>query len=261
MYCHGFPASRLEAGLTGTVARELRLRVVAPDRPGYGASDHQTNRGLTDWPRHIAALADALMLDRFSVLGVSGGGPYALACAALLVKRVIRTTVVCGLGPMDEPRYYRQLRAPARAAFALSRHFPNLAESSFNTILAPFMRRRPEQILTWLTRTAAAVDREILRIPEVRNTLVAALREAFAQGGRGAYSDLALYSRPWNFDLHSITAPVHLWHGGQDRTVPLAVGEHVAASLVHCRKEFLPSEGHYSLPIRHMRSILMGLLG
>ncbi len=104
-YFHGFPSSRLDWQLfcdDDTLA-ELNIRVIAPDRPGYGLSDYQPDRRLIDWPNDVIELANTLQIDRFAVLGISGGGPYAIACANGISERLIRVGIVCGMGPADAP--------------------------------------------------------------------------------------------------------------------------------------------------------------
>ncbi len=101
-FCHGWPASRLQAGLLHNEGLELGARIIAPDRPGIGFSPIQKGRRLRDWPALIGGLADTLELDRFRILGVSGGGPYALATAWGLPERTIAASVVCGAPPLAD---------------------------------------------------------------------------------------------------------------------------------------------------------------
>ena len=98
-YCHGWPGSRLQARTIDEHGRRRGLRVIAPDRPGIGLSDARPGRGFSDWPADIAGLADSLRIDRFLLLGISGGGPYALAAAALLPDRIDAVAVVSGAPP------------------------------------------------------------------------------------------------------------------------------------------------------------------
>src|SRR5438046_6812360 len=100
LYFHGWPGSRIEAQLAAPAARRYNARLIAVDRPGFGMSDFKAHRTLLDWPADVAELADTLGLDRFAVAGVSGGGPYALACARRIPDRLTSVIVVCGLGPM-----------------------------------------------------------------------------------------------------------------------------------------------------------------
>ena len=104
-YFHGFPSSRLDWRLfhdDDTLA-ELNVRVIAPDRPGYGLSDHKRGRTISGWPEDVVELAGALGIDAFSVLGVSGGGPYAASCAFSIPDRLSKSGIVCGMGPADSP--------------------------------------------------------------------------------------------------------------------------------------------------------------
>jgi len=104
-YFHGTPSSRLEWQLFGSdaLAKALRLRLIVPDRPGMGLSSFAAGRRISDWPADVASLADHLGMQRFAVLGYSGGGPYAVACALALPERLTRVGVVSGAGPFDQP--------------------------------------------------------------------------------------------------------------------------------------------------------------
>ena len=99
-YFHGWPGSRLEAGFFEVAGTQM----IGVDRPGYGMSDPQPNRKLADWPRDIEQLADHLRLDKFAVIGMSGGGPYAAACAYFLKDRLTKVAIIAGLGPPEAPR-------------------------------------------------------------------------------------------------------------------------------------------------------------
>ncbi len=125
-YFHGFPASRLEGKLIEAAALRNGIRVIASDRPGYGISDFQPRRRLLDWPCDVKALADRLSIDRFMILGVSGGGPYALACAHAMAPRLRAVGVVCGLGPVFEPWARSSLPWPTRLGFGLARRSKRL---------------------------------------------------------------------------------------------------------------------------------------
>ena len=104
MFFHGTPGSRVMARFAGPKARELGLRLIAPDRPGFGLSDFQPQRRLLDWAKDVEELADALNLEQFSVVGVSGGGPYVAVCAWKLGERLISAGIVSGLAPEDRVR-------------------------------------------------------------------------------------------------------------------------------------------------------------
>jgi pimeloyl-ACP methyl ester carboxylesterase len=257
-YFHGFPASRLEAALTDAAAARLGIRVIAPDRPGLGRSDFQPGRAIADWPADVAGLADALGLGRFAVLGVSGGAPYALACAAKIPQRLDAVGVVGGLGPVAGKGGTAGMAGLNRAFLFLFRRAPRLGRVLFAP-LALAMRRWPAALFSLFTATVPAADRKALDRPGIRPLFHASMREAVRQGTRGAGRELWLYSRPWDFDLTTVQAEVRLWHGERDVTVPAAMGRRLAAALPRCRAVFLPGEGHFSLPLDHMEEILRAL--
>jgi pimeloyl-ACP methyl ester carboxylesterase len=255
VYCHGFPASRFEAELTAAAATETGLRIIAADRPGFGESEFQPGRTLLGWADDISELADALGMDRFAVLGVSGGGPYALACARRIPRRLTSIGIVGSLGPLAGTRLLTEMRWPARLFFGLSRRSPALLRLVLKNLL-PFLRRQPSVTLKLLTIAAPAADRVVLARTEAKRILAASMKEAFRGGVQGTITELDLYSRPWGFAPDEISERVHLWHGAVDATVPPSHGRFLAAALPHCRPSFVAGEGHFSLPLKHMEEIL-----
>jgi pimeloyl-ACP methyl ester carboxylesterase len=243
VYFHGHPGSRLEASLAHKAAAASSFRVVALDRPGYGLSDFQPGRAIIDWPSDVAQAADALGIDRFSVAGASGGGPYALACAWRLAGRVVQAAVISGVGPFQVPGSTAGMRWQNRAGFRLAARWPGLAR-----LLMRSMRRsissRPERTIEALARAMSPADAEIVRRPEVRALLIADIREAFRQGSDGAAHDMMLLGRPWGFSLREIEQDVYLWQGEADTLVPPAMGRYQAEQLPHCHATMLPGAGH-----------------
>jgi len=258
-YFHGFPASRLEAALTDVAAERLGIRIIAPDRPGIGLSDFQPGRTLGDWPADVAELAESLGLERFAVLGVSGGGPYALACAAEIPARLTAVGIVGGLGPLDQAGATLGMSLLSRFFLQLFRRAPAVGRILF-CLAAQFARHSPERLFALFTANAPAPDRKVLARPEVGSIFLASMGEAVRNGSRGGASELFLYTRPWGIDLVRIRATVDLWHGRLDATVPLPMGESLARAIPGCRSRFLPDEGHFSLPLNHMEEILRILL-
>lgn len=259
LLCHGFPASRLDGRLVHDAATRLRVRVIAPDRPGYGLSDFQPGRRISNWPRDVLELADALSLGRFPVLGVSGGGPYAIVCAGTIAERLTSFGIVCGLGQTDQGKHTAGMNSFARASFALARSAPPLSQL-LNRALAPVLRTSPRLMLQLLAFQLPPPDRDALSNPATFAMFADSYREAFRQGGRGAALDLTLYAQPWETAVESIRVRCHLWHGEQDTTVPVAMGKRLAAMLPDCRARFYADEGHFSLPVRRMDEILSALV-
>ena len=259
LYCHGFPASRLDARLGDEAAARLGVRLIAPDRPGYGLSDFQPGRRISDWPRDMIELADSLSLDRFAVLGISGGAPYAIACAAALPERITRVGIVCGLGRLDVPGNAARMNLFARFSFALARHAPGLSRL-FNCALAPALRNSPRWTLRLLASKLPPPDRKLLSDPRVFALFADAFQEGLRQGGRGVAHDLALYAGTWETALASIRVPCYLWHGEQDTTVPVAMGRWYEREVPGCRARYFADEGHFSLPVNRMDEMLGVLL-
>ncbi len=260
-YCHGFPASRLEAALLDAAARRTGVRVIAADRPGYGLSDFQPKRRIGDWPGDVVELADALGIDRFSIVGVSGGGPYALACARKIPQRLVAAGVVCGLGPVTEPWATRDMQWNRRLILRVARQAPWMLRPLYRVVLGPVLHRRPATLLSVISHTPVLQDRMVLERPDVRRTLLASILESVREGPGGILHELFLYTHDWDFRPEEIAMTVDLWHGDADPVVPAVHTRVLAERLPQPRSAILPGEGHFSLPINHMEHILSALAG
>ena len=256
LYFHGWPSSRLEARAMRGVIAEMGLRIIAPDRPGYGLSDFKPERAMVDWTEDVAALADHMDLRRFAVLGISGGGPYAAACAATLSERLTSVLLVCSMGPTDTPEATEGMVPLNRWLLAFARNTPWLAQRAagfcLRTLWGTGDQVIPEQIESCLPES----DQQTLSDPELRSLLTESSREGLRPGVDGAAWDGFLFSRPWDFDLQQIRMPVHLWHGEQDVVVPASMGHFLAKNIPGCVARFYPEDGHFSLPFSRMREIL-----
>jgi pimeloyl-ACP methyl ester carboxylesterase len=253
MVFHGFPNSRVFGALYDRAGRERGLRVIAPERPGIGVSDPLPNRTVADWPADVADLADALDLDSFPVLGVSGGGPYAAACAADL-PRVERAAIVCGLAPLES------VGLGDRLPFVLAEHVRPLATLS---LWADGRRARkdPEGYLAERAAEAAGVDAERWR-GELGHTLLESGREAVSRHGYGPLvTDLAVPARKWGVDLEAIDVPTFLWYGKRDHIVPLSMGFHYAERIPTAETHIYPNQGHLSAIDENEPAILDALAG
>jgi pimeloyl-ACP methyl ester carboxylesterase len=242
-YFHGHPGSRLEARFAHQAAADVGLRVIALDRPGYGLSDFQPARAITDWPADVAQAADLLQIGRFSVAGASGGGPYALACAWRLPSRVAQAAVISGVGPFQVPGITRGMRWQNRVGFKWGSRWPALARAVMRSMQRN-IASRPERTIEAIARAMSPVDAAVVRRPEVRDVLIADITEAFRQGIQGAALDVVLLGRSWGFSLREIQPEVHLWQGEADTLVPAAMGKYQAAQIPHCHATLLPGEGH-----------------
>lgn len=184
-YFHGHPGSRFEAEVAHEVAAGAGIRVLALDRPGYGRSDFEPNRTILSWSRDVEAVADQLRLERFAVLGASGGGPYALACGHALPERVRRIGLISSIAPYQATGVTRGMRWQNRVGFQAGARFPPLSRLIMWS-MGRQLRRDPERTLDALVSAMSPSDVEIARRPEIRRMLRADVTEAFRQCSRGA---------------------------------------------------------------------------
>jgi len=240
---HGLPGSRRQRHPDETIAASLGARMLHIDRPGFGRSDPQPARTLLDWAADVRRVCNTLALDQVRIVGVSAGGPYALACAATLGERVARTAVVSGVGPPGSvpPRTTSGI---IRAGFALA---PRARWSLRPVALAAaaLARRAPERYIKLVAARMNASDREILARPAVRAMFVEDLREAFAQSSGALVQDLAVIAAPWPFDPAQIRSPVALWHGDEDRMIPRAGAEALARAVAGAELHLIAGAGHF----------------
>ncbi len=256
---HGLPGSRLN--VPGLWPEDpVAVRVIAPDRPGAGASAFQPGRRLTDWAGDIRQLADSLGIDRFLVAGFSGGGPYALAVAHGLPDRVIAAASISGAGPIDTPGALAGMNRVNRLIFRLARSAPG-ALWPLAARHARLTKRDAEKVFDQAARdrNLPAADRAAMASPRMREFDTMAAPEAFRQGVRGFIHDARLYVQPWGFDPATIKPPVFIWHGDEDANVPVAMARRLAARIPGARLTVYRGEGHLIVP-EHWADILAALL-
>lgn len=256
-YFHGHPGSRADFSFIDPddAARHTGTRILALDRPGYGLSTPQPGRTLLDWPADILNVADHLGIHTFAVLGYSGGGPYAAACAATIPpQRLTRTAIVSGVGPDGSPGQSRS------AGWFLYSGAPKPLRVPVVRMSAYFASRIPNRLALASARAALPrPDREALDDPRIAQGLMDTWREAFRTGDAGALSDITIYTRDWGFRLDEIEASVGLWHGSDDRNVPVSVGTHVAGQIPRCRTTVVAGAGHVSIFHDNLDAILRWL--
>lgn len=187
---------------------------------------------------------------------MSGGGPYALACAWKIPDRITAVKLVGGLAPLDRPETLGAMSYHARLAFALARRSYRLLWLSYGAVVGATVRHSPGIAAAWFQLTGAPADRLTLGRAGVTERLLASMREGLRQGVRGALWDVMLYARPWGFPLERVEIPVELWHGSADRIVPPHHGQALTRSLAQSNLNLAEGEGHYSLPIDHGDAIL-----
>jgi len=241
---HGTPGSRFMFALTDSAARAQGLRVIAPERPGYGLSDAHHVDTLAETAGDLEALADGLGLDRFALIGVSGGGPHAVAAAALLKARILRLAPVGPVGPIAECGKQIRMSHLHRLIFTRMAPSPHAAGAFFSGLRA-LVDWAPGVAYRLLMQRVTASDHEVLHHPEVRANLQAAIKEGLRTGVEGPLQDLRLYCGHWNLPLAEIDVPAIMWQGSEDTIVPADAAYHLAGALPDCRLEAIEGAGHY----------------
>jgi pimeloyl-ACP methyl ester carboxylesterase len=255
LLCHGLADSRLAAQSLRQAARDLGLRVIAPDRPGIGGTERRRLRQLADWADDAAVVLDALRVDTAALLGISGGGPFAAACAARIPARVRSLMLVCPLGLADWPTV--GMAQGERFSLALATHAPAFGGWSMGR-LAALAQRSPDTFLRLAATNQPDVDIRALQQPGLRESFLTCYVEAFRHGSWGVAQDLRLLTRPWGFELGSISAPTTIHHGDADTTVPVQHARLYAQAIPGARLQIHPGEGHFSI-LSHPQDILAAL--
>ncbi len=246
-YFHGHPGARLEARFLADQAAQAGVRLIGIDRPGMGFSSYQPGRRLLDWPDDVSELADRLGIDRFAVVGFSGGGPYALACAHKLPHRLIACGVIAGPGHLNPFITFLSQWLPW-LLLPLSRRFFQDEKQAAESLLR-FAQKWVEP------------DRKCLLLPGIRELMAASLVEGLRQGAKGAALDGALLGRSWGFKLEDVKSlNLYLWHGELDDLAPITSAREVAGRLVQCKATYYPGEGHISLIVNHSKEIVASMI-
>jgi pimeloyl-ACP methyl ester carboxylesterase len=241
---HGTPGSRFMFRLVHEPARRLGMRVIAPERPGFGLSTFQRNRTLRDWASDIAEFSNHLGLNQFGVAGISGGGPYAAACAALLPSRVTAAALINPVGPLCPPEAPEMI---GMTRYVLFRVLPrvNLAMKGFFGLWRLLFLNAPERMYDFLRNGACDDDQRILHKPEIRRNFLDGVSEGLRPGTRGLMQEMRIFCGPWNLPFDAVKAPVLLWQGTHDRNVPLPASLHLARLIPGCELRSVEGAGHY----------------
>jgi len=251
---HGTPGSRLQVSFDEDPINAAKVRFVAVDRPGYGHSTFQPGRRLADWALDVSALADHLNIDKFSVIGISGGGPHAAVCARLLPDRVMGAGIVSGVGPLVETGAEAGMMGLNKGIVRLARRSQYLVYPPF-AISGYIFRRWPEMALRAAPRQLPACDVEVLNRPKVKSAFMEDYRRSSSTSAMAAAQDFHLFATDWGFRLEDIKPPVNVWHGDEDRNVPFSHGRLQADRIPGARMHECPGEGHL-LVVGHLGEIL-----
>lgn len=257
IYCHGFPSNRRELDLISQVLEQCKVdaRVVALNRPGYGPSTSQADQAILDWPRDVAEAADKLGIGRFAVLGVSGGGPFALACGHLLGDRVTRIGIVAGMAPVDATGMEEATAISGPSSFRVIRRL------QFGMAAVAFRKGQEGRFVDQSVASMGAADQQVIGRPEVRQWFTEVMREAFQQGGRAAAHEAGLLRGSWGFDPRQVSAETRYWYGAADETVPASAGRWLADRTPGSAYTLWPHHGHFTWMISDEAAEVVAAIG
>jgi len=229
---HGTPGSRLGPRPRSQLLHRLGIRLISFDRPGYGGSDRLPGRRVVDAAMDVAAIADFYGHDEFAVVGRSGGGPHALACAAFLANRVSRAAVLVSLAPREADGLDwfggmtdSNVDAYAGPAGRLDRVIARL------TAIADSVRDDPARLLAMLNGEMTDDDRRVVADAGIRLGLMRAYAEAVRESPYGWIDDVSAFRAEWGFDPAAVSVPVLLWHGERDVFSPASHSRWLGARI------------------------------
>ena len=263
LYCHSSYSSRLEPLLIGEeVFRQYGLRVIAADRPGLGGSDFLPNREYTDFTKDTVFLTDALGLEKFSVLAISGGSPYAAVCAAKIPQRISKVVLVSGSWQIDN-EVIKAIGSPMNLMWQVALRMPFLLKFVVK-IMVKLMNQNPKDVYNKKssppTNIMPTVDHVAMVNPERMAIYQKTLMESVKQGVKGAAWDIRMNVRQWDFDLDEIQLPILLFHGRLDKNMPLAHVQQTANQLHDAQLVTYPDDGHISTFANHSNEIVKALI-
>jgi pimeloyl-ACP methyl ester carboxylesterase len=257
----GTPNSRLLAPSWLEDADRRGIRLISYDRPGYGGSTPQPGRTVADCASDVQAIAGALGIERLAVWGYSGGGPHALACAALLPDLVSAVATLASVAPYGAPGldYFTGMGQDNVDGFTLYLEDPVAARIKGAEDREEALRVTPETMLeSWATLLSPA-DAAVLN-GDLAAYFVACMQDGLAPSDEGWWEDGVAEIAPWGFALDSIEVPVQLWHGTEDRFVPFQHGQWLAGQIPGVEAHLTDTDGHLTLLVEQVPKVHEWLL-
>ena len=241
---HGTPASRLMYAVADDEAAGLGLRIIAPDRWAYGGSHPHPAPSLTAWAADAAEIADQLGLTTFSVLGISGGTPYAAATAAVLGNRIAALALVVPVGPIAGTEAASRLSLIHRLAFRWAGPRPAIIRQTFK-LYRSLLKRSPRRAIAMIGMVTSRCDRILLNTPDIADYLSTTFDAGLEPGVEGAVTDLQIFSGRWDVPLHTIAVPTRIWSGLRDHIVPPAGIRELVRAIPTADMIELANQGHF----------------
>lgn len=247
VYCHSILGSRLENFFDDVdLAKHLGLRLISIDRPGFGGSDYCEHYGFVSWSKDLTALLDHLGLEQVQLLGYATGGVYAACCAATIPERISKMTIVSSGDALTYDSDYEATAKLYRMHMKLARDFPSM-HRMFTNILDKGLHKDPNKLFKVLARDLEGADVELFESPQFREKFGRYLKESKIQGGNAFSDEVRQVMSPWGFELEDIKVSTQLFHGEQDRHIPLVLAERFTQRAANAKLTVIPEQGHYMI--------------
>lgn len=262
IFMHGYPTSRLESVGIDDLARRQNLRIITPDRNGYGLTTFDPQRRIVDWPDDIKALAEHLGITRFAVLGGSGGSPYALACAYRLPQNMLSGVgIMAGAGPWEAGAHH--MKMSYRLSAMAAHHWPAGYRGLWNFLV--WMLKRQLESPSGMQHIDKALkkhmgEQDSMTPDELRDVVANQVFEAFRQGSEPAVYDARLLTSNWGIKFEDVTEHnVRIWHGSQDTNAPVEMMRYLAERLPRATLQEFADDTHFTLS-QHLDQFLSELV-
>jgi pimeloyl-ACP methyl ester carboxylesterase len=258
---HGTPSDRTQYRPFAEAAAARGLRLISYSRPGYGGSSRQPGRAVADCAADTLAIVEQLGAGRFYTAGWSGGGPHALACAALLSDRVLACATIASVGPFGATGldFLAGMGRENHEEFGAALAGPSELQAYLQREAQALTKVTGDQIAAALGDLVSPVDVGTIT-GEFAAYLATTFRQAVSTGIWGWFDDDLAFTRPWGFDLDDVGVPTVVWQGGQDRMVPFTHGQWLAMHVPGARPRLLSEEGHLSIAVASFGKIVDDLL-
>ncbi|BDB44417.1 MULTISPECIES: alpha/beta fold hydrolase [Mycobacterium] len=244
-WLHGTPGARRQIPTEARVYAEHHdIRLIGIDRPGIGSSTPHRYEAISEFAEDLRTIADTFGIEKMAVVGLSGGGPYALACGARLSDRVVALGVLGGVAPTQGPD------AISGGAMTLGLRVAPLLKFGGNplrigaSMLIQSIRPVASSALEVYALLSPEADRHLLTRPEFKAMFLDDLLNGSRKQLAAPFNDVILFARDWGFRLDEVKVPVRWWHGDHDHIIPFSHGEHVVARLPDAELFHLPEESH-----------------
>ncbi|AZV54814.1 alpha/beta hydrolase [Bacillus pumilus] len=261
-FFHGTPGSRVMFLDDDPISKELGVRLICLDRPGFGLSTPQPDRTILDWAKDVLEVADHLGIHHFSVMGVSGGGAFAAGCAYQLPNRVLSAALISSTTPFQDGKPPKSMLKENKLAFFLSKKFPWLLKASYRS-QKKMIEKKPEKFKKLAKNGNKHLhpwDRQFLQTDEQLEMMMMHLHEATRQSVDECIHEPYLLSQPWAFDMKDIQIPVDVWHGKEDTMAPFVEIEKMAPTIPNVKTYYIDQAGHFLTDVDDIwRDILLSL--